>query len=81
MIDCKMPVGDAVVELDGLDTKVGPITTVAISYILNSMVCRTVEKLIERGIEPPVLVSINTPEAGKRNEKYFEEYFYKLKRL
>lgn len=81
MIDCKMPVGDAVVELEGLDVKVGPITTVVISYIVNSMVCRTVEKLVEKGIEPPVLVSVNTPDAGKRNQRYFEEYYYILKRL
>jgi uncharacterized phosphosugar-binding protein len=81
MIDCKMPVGDAVVELEGLDVKVGPITTVVISYIVNTMVCRTVEKLIEKGIEPPVIVSVNTPDAGRRNQRYFEEYYNVLKRL
>lgn len=81
IIDCKMPVGDAVVDLEGLDTKVGPVTTIVISFIVNSMVCCSVEKLLKKGIKPPVIESINTPSAGAKNKKYFEEYYDILKRL
>lgn len=81
IIDCKMPIGDAVVSLEGLDTKVGPITTIVISYIVNSLVCCTVEQLLGKNIKPPVIVSMNTPDAGVENKKYLERYYNILKKL
>ena len=81
MIDCKMPVGDAVVEIDGLDARVGPMTTIAISYILQSIVVSTVEILVKKGIKPPVVTSFNAPDRGVNNQALFDKYFWQIKNL
>jgi uncharacterized phosphosugar-binding protein len=79
LIDCKMPVGDAVVKIEGVDAKVGPMTTIAISFILQSIVVTTVEKMQERGITPPIITSFNAPDKGINNLKLIEKYFNRIK--
>jgi len=81
VIDNKVPEGDAVVEIEGLDTKIAPVSTIVNAFILNSIVIRVVEKSIERGIEPEVWMSSNIPGGIERNEKYREKYINIIKPL
>ena len=55
MLDLCTPVGDALVELDGLETPVGPGSTIAAVALVNAIKVQTAELLAERGALPPVL--------------------------
>ena len=57
VLDLCTPVGDALVELDGLATPVGPGSTVAAAVLVNAIKVQTAELLLERGALPPVLTS------------------------
>jgi uncharacterized phosphosugar-binding protein len=51
------PAGDALVELEGVATPVGPGSTIAAVALVNAVKVRTAELLLERGALPPVLTS------------------------
>jgi len=64
VIDNYVPPGDALVEVKGMVQKVGPISTIIDSAILHSISLCVVEKLLEKGVEPPVYMSATYP--GRR---------------
>lgn len=68
VLDLCTPVGDALVELDGLETPVGPGSTIAAVALVNEIKVRTAELLLERDALPPVLTSAAFvgPEESKR---------------
>ena len=55
VIDLCTPDADALVVVDGLDTPVGPGSTLAAVAIVNSIKVRTAELLTARGAMPPVI--------------------------
>lgn len=55
VIDLCTPEADALCEIDGLDTPVGPGSTIAAVAIVNSIKVRVAELLVERGAMPPVI--------------------------
>lgn len=55
VIDLCTPPGDAMVHIEGLDTPVGPGSTVTNVAIVNSIKVRTAQLLTERGRMPPVI--------------------------
>ena len=57
VLDLCTPVGDALVELEGLETPVGPGSTVAAAVLVNAVKVRAAEILLERGALPPILTS------------------------
>jgi uncharacterized phosphosugar-binding protein len=57
VVDLCTPPGDALVALDGLDTPVGPGSTIAAVAIANELKSETAALLVERGSMPPVLTS------------------------
>jgi len=57
VLDLCTPVGDALVALPGLDTPVGPGSTLAAVALANELKVRTAALLHERGVLPPVLTS------------------------
>src|SRR6266536_3512048 len=54
-IDLCTPHADAMCTIDGLDTPVGPGSTIAAVGIVNSIKVRTAKLLVERGAMPPVI--------------------------
>ncbi|MFQ5793533.1 MAG: sugar isomerase domain-containing protein [Candidatus Bipolaricaulia bacterium] len=81
VIDAHVPVGDAVVEIEGLDLKVAPSSTMAICFILNSVIALVVERLIQTGVTPPVWKSANMPGGDEANKRYRDEYFDRIRHL
>jgi uncharacterized phosphosugar-binding protein len=73
-IDCKVPIGDAVVHVPGMTESVGAISTFANAFALNNLVIRTVAKLIDRGIEPPIWRSGNAPGGDEANAKFIARF-------
>jgi uncharacterized phosphosugar-binding protein len=58
-IDNCVPPGDAMLSLPGMDTKIGPASTVAGAAIINSIIIEAVGELLQRGALVPVLPSAN----------------------
>lgn len=58
-IDNCAPVGDALVSLSGLDSRIGATSTVAGATIINSIMIVAVTELISRGKRVPILPSAN----------------------
>lgn len=61
--------GDAAVEIDGLGGRVGPTSTVAGAAIVNALVAEAVERLVARGITPPVFISSNLAGGDEANAR------------
>lgn len=57
VIDLGTPVGDAMVWFEGLDTPIGPGSTVANAAAVNEIKVQTAALLLERGALPPVITS------------------------
>jgi uncharacterized phosphosugar-binding protein len=57
LLDLRTPPADALVTLDGLDTPVGPGSTIAAVALANEVKVRTAARLVERGAMPPVITS------------------------
>jgi uncharacterized phosphosugar-binding protein len=57
LLDLRTPPADALVTLAGLDTPVGPGSTIAAVAIANEVKVRTAARLVERGAMPPVITS------------------------
>jgi uncharacterized phosphosugar-binding protein len=55
VIDLCTPHADALIQTAGLDTPVGPGSTIAAVAIVNSIKVRTAQLLVERGAMPPVI--------------------------
>lgn len=66
--------GDAAVQIDGLKTKVGPTSTVASALLLNQTMIFAIEEMLERGYDPPVLMSLNVDGGPEFNERLMEKY-------
>jgi uncharacterized phosphosugar-binding protein len=60
VIDNCVPTGDALLELSGLESRIGPSSTVAGAAIINSIIIEAVGELLKRGETVPVLPSANT---------------------
>lgn len=80
-INNHLPLGDAIIEIDGLPQKMGPTSTFVNSFVMNLLMMRTAEKIIELGITPPVWTSGNLPDGDKLNQAYFDKYIPRIKLL
>ncbi len=65
---------DASTAIPGLSQKVAATSTVAGASIVNMMLIRCIEYLLEMGIEPPVFRSANADGGDAFNDRLFEEY-------
>jgi len=80
-IDDFNPVGDAVVQVPGLDTPIAPISNVVDFYIAHLLEIETVRQCVEMGIRPPVWNSANTPGGDEKNAAYLAKYRPRVKML
>ena len=64
-------IGDAVLQIEGLIQKMGSTSTIAGSFILNSVVALAVEKMLALGLEPPVYLSANLDEGDEHNRSFY----------
>ena len=80
-IDDYNPVGDAVVNVPGLDTPIAPISNVVDFTIAHLLEIETVGICVERGIIPPVWNSANAPGGDEKNAAYLKKYQPRVKSL
>lgn len=74
VIDNCGKIGDIAVEFDEMEQGVGATSTIAGSYILNAIVVQTADRLIDKGIEPPIFKSGNLEKGMEFNQKLIEKY-------
>jgi uncharacterized phosphosugar-binding protein len=73
-IDTKVPIGDALVDVEGMGQSIAAVSTFANAFALNSLVIHTVAALVERGIEPPVWRSGNAPDGDTLNARFIAKF-------
>lgn len=74
VVDTKMPMGDAILEIEGVPQHVGPVSTMVNAYAMNSIMLEAMAELVRRGIEPPVWKSSNSPGGDEANVAVTERY-------
>lgn len=74
VLDNLAPIGDALIELEGQPQKVGPSSTVTGAAIVNAVVVRTAELLLERTGDMPVFMSANLDGGDEHNQRWLEHY-------
>ncbi len=67
VVDTKMPPGDAVMVIDGVREKVGPVSTMVNAFTMNSIMLEAIAELARRGIEAPIWRSSNSPGGDEAN--------------
>ncbi|MTI18109.1 sugar isomerase domain-containing protein [Rhodobacteraceae bacterium RKSG542] len=80
-LDCKVQVGDAVMEVEGITQKVAAMSTFANSFILNCLVMETVNILGTRGIEPPIWKSGNATGGDAWNNQFIDRFRGRIRLL
>jgi uncharacterized phosphosugar-binding protein len=80
-IDTKVPIGDALMHLPGMGEAIGASSTFANAIALNALVLRTVAKLLDRGIEPPVWRSGNAPGGDEANARFLGRFRHRVRTL
>jgi uncharacterized phosphosugar-binding protein len=80
-IDTKVPVGDALVRIPGMGEPVAAVSTFANAFALNCLVIRTIAKLADRGIEPPVWRSGNAPGGDEANGRFIGRFRGRVRSL
>ena len=65
-------VGDASVELAGLEQKIAPTSSIADITLVNLILVNTVELLLQKGMKPPVFMSANTDAGDEANKTVLE---------
>ncbi|MCM3054676.1 SIS domain-containing protein [Caldifermentibacillus hisashii] len=75
VIDNHGDIGDATCDIEGLEQKVSPSSTVVGATIVNTIVAETVRQLVEKGMKhPPIFYSANLDGGDELNRKLYEEY-------
>jgi uncharacterized phosphosugar-binding protein len=84
VLDLGTPPGDAMVQLDGLATPVGPGSSLAAIALVNEIKVQTAELLVDRGAMPPVLTSpaiVGADESARLFDDAYAEYGQRVAQL
>jgi uncharacterized phosphosugar-binding protein len=81
VIDTKVPMGDAVMQLENVLERVGSVSTFANAFAVNALMLETTKELARRGIDPPVWRSGNSPGGDEANRALIERYRSRISRL
>jgi uncharacterized phosphosugar-binding protein len=84
VLDNQCPPGDCVLELDGLEWRTGPASTVTGAMMINMLRCETAQRLLARGMKPVLLPShqfAGNTAAEEQLERFYEAYRQSLAHL
>ncbi len=74
VIDNCAPYADAMMDVEGLDSKFIPASGIAAAYIMWALNAEIVEQLLAKGIQPGVLRSVNVEENRVYNQELQKRY-------
>ncbi|HET7027290.1 MAG TPA: SIS domain-containing protein [Candidatus Limnocylindrales bacterium] len=81
VIDLCTPEADAAVTIDGLETPVGPTSTIAAVAVANALKVRVAELLVVRGAMPPVISRASVVGAERSRDLFDHAYSDHARRL
>jgi len=84
IVDNLSPIGDCAVELDGLESRTGPLSTMTGALIINMIRCETARMLLSQGKTPVMLPShqfVDKRDAEEQLENFYEQYRLSMKHL
>ena len=84
VIDNCTPAGDAMVEVDGLDDRVGPGSTIGGAAVTNALKCAVAEKLTQMGKPPIVLASsffLGLEGSHHRFDECYDDYRQRVQKV
>ena len=84
VLDNQSPPGDCIVEIEGLEWKTGPTSTVTGAMIINILRCEVAERLLKLGCSPEPLPShqfVGNTSAEEQLERFYEAYRKSLAHL
>ncbi len=73
--------GDAAMEIEGLETKFGPTSSIIGFTMIQAMVVEAVDQLVKDGITPPIWVSSNLDKGDAINKKHIKKYRSRITNL
>lgn len=74
VIDNCGEVGDAVLEIAGMEVKFAPTSTAIGTAILQALIAQVISNLAEEGFEPPIWVSSNLDQGDAINNQHIKNY-------
>lgn len=77
-IDTKVPVGDALMSLEGVTQNTGAISSFASGFALHALEIATIDLLSQEGIDPPIWRSGNATGGDEWNKQFQERYKGKI---
>ena len=80
-IDNCVPHGDAVINITGTEVKMGSVSTVASSFILQSVLLEAAEIAAKNGTELPIYKSGNIEGGAEFNKALIKKYLPRIKHL
>ena len=81
VVDCKVPMGDALVTVPGVSQKAGASSTYLNALALNLITLNAIGKLAARGINPPIWQSANSPGGDEANRRNVTDLKRRIKKL
>jgi uncharacterized phosphosugar-binding protein len=67
-------VGDAALDVEGVDTRVAPTSGLTFCYIIWALVSEAVAQMAARGLKPHIYMSVNLPEGADFNARAEADY-------
>lgn len=74
VLDNKVGVGDAVLELEGVPQRFSPASGVTSTAILHAVVSGAIERVVAAGVEPPVFLAANVDGGAEYNARLTAEH-------
>ncbi len=84
VLDNHAPPGDCVLELEGLEWRTGPVSTLTGGMLINMLRCGVAERLLQKGRKPVMLPShqfVGDTPAEDQLEAFYEAYRKSLRHL
>lgn len=74
VLDTGTPAGDACMSFKGIDVKAGAASTVLGAALMNAVMVEAIQYILDKGENPPVLMSANLDGNEEYNERVKERY-------
>lgn len=85
VIDNCSVIGDAAVELEGLEVKVGATSTIPVVYLLAALLVQTCDELLKQGVTPDVYynghLAYESDRVKQHNDALVEKYRQRMRNL
>jgi len=78
VIDTCVPHGDAIISIPGMAERIGPVSTIVGSSIIQAYLVETVHQMVERGHQPKVIISANV-ESDQNEDELYKDYANRIR--